>query len=165
MSPLEGFEEIYRLYYKDVYRYVLSMCLDQDLAEEIAQEAFFKAMINAKSFHGDSSVKTWILKIARNEYYNRNKKQKRLQSMDQSPELISDIDLSEEIIRKETISEIYRRYENLKEPYKEVFFLKCFSNLPFAEIGKIFEKSESWARVTYFRAKQKIKEECHEGKL
>ena len=74
--------------------------------------SIFKAMLNAKSFHGDSSVKTWILKIARNEFYNRNKKQKRLQSMDQSLELISDIDLSEEIIRKETISELY--IENMK---------------------------------------------------
>ena len=54
--------------------------------------------------------------------------------------------------------EIHKILHLLDEPYKEVFSLRLFSELSFAEIGEIFCKSESWARVTFYRAKNKIKE-------
>ena len=46
----------------------------------------------------------------------------------------------------------------LEEPYKEVFWMRTFGELSFKEIGEIHGKTESWARVTFYRAKQKIKE-------
>ena len=50
----------------------------------------------------------------------------------------------------------------LDEPYKEVFQLRVFGELSFAQIGRIFGKSENWARVTYHRAKLKIQERMEE---
>ena len=63
------------------------------------------------------------------------------------------------MIRKEQASDIIAAIQKLKEPYKEVFSLRTFSELSFREIGKEFGKNESWARVTYHRAKLKVKEE------
>ena len=46
----------------------------------------------------------------------------------------------------------------LPEPYKEVFQLRVFGELAFGQIGRIFGKTETWARVTYHRARLKIQE-------
>lgn len=165
MSLLESFEELYRLYYSDVYHFILSICKDKDLAEEITQEAFYKAMINADKFEGKSAVKTWIIKIARNELYNHYKKQKWLQFVGEDDvreeERSSSIavDPSEDIAKRETIKEIIDAHQKLEDPYKQVFSLRCFGNLSFAEIAKLYKRTESWARVTFYRAKQKIREE------
>jgi RNA polymerase sigma-70 factor (ECF subfamily) len=53
---------------------------------------------------------------------------------------------------------IHRLLHDLSEPYKEVFSLRLFGELSFSDIGKIFAKTESWARVTFHRAKMKIRE-------
>ena len=63
------------------------------------------------------------------------------------------------IITKESAFEIHKILHKLEEPYKEVFSLRTFGELSFKQIGELFEKTESWARVTYYRAKVKIKEE------
>jgi RNA polymerase sigma-70 factor (ECF subfamily) len=52
--------------------------------------------------------------------------------------------------------ELHSVLHNLEEPYKEIFTLRVFAELKFNEIGKIFGKSENWARVTFFRSKEKI---------
>lgn len=59
---------------------------------------------------------------------------------------------------RETARQLHVLLHALPEPYKEVFSLRTFGELPFAQIGELFGKTESWARVTYFRARQKLKE-------
>lgn len=59
---------------------------------------------------------------------------------------------------KDTALRIHLVLHELEEPYKEVFQLRVFGELPFAQIGMIFGKTENWARVTYHRARLKIKE-------
>ena len=51
----------------------------------------------------------------------------------------------------------------MAEPYKEVFSQRTFGELPYSQIGELFGKTESWARVTYFRARQKLKEGLEHG--
>ena len=68
------------------------------------------------------------------------------------------IDFSSQLLQKETAMRIHKYLHTLEEPYKEVFSLRVFGELPFKDIGMIFEKSDAWARVTFSRAKQKIKE-------
>lgn len=68
---------------------------------------------------------------------------------------------------RDTAFEIHQFLYAMEEPYKEVFSLRVFGELPFEKIGKLFGKSAGWARVTYYRAKQKIlthMEECDYGK-
>ena len=70
-------------------------------------------------------------------------------------------DVQERYIEKEMLKHLCREAASLEEPYREVFFLRL-EGLSFRRIGQLMEKSENWARVTYFRAKTKIKLETED---
>lgn len=154
---MESFEQVYSEYYDIVYRYVLSLCRDESWAEEVTQEAFFKALKKIASFRGDCKLSVWLCEIAKNTFYTQAKKKKR--DVEFQPETISAEESMEQKIfdREDTIA-IHARIHTLEEPYKEVFWMRTFGELSFKEISAIFGKTESWARVTYHRAKMKIKE-------
>lgn len=155
---MEPFEELYRSHFQNVYHYVLSLCQDEQLAEEITQETFFKALKNIRQFDGRCQIKTWLFQIARNCYLSHCRKQKHLSSGEAPPDLADPSDLEGQLADRDTALALHRQLHRLPEPYKEVFSLRVFGELSFAQIGDLFEKSESWARVTYYRAKQKLKE-------
>lgn len=150
------FEEVYRLYFRDVYRYCLALCRDEETAEEVTQETFFKALNAIDQFDGRCRLYVWLCQIAKNTYFS-------MQSKKRPDELETDIpsgeSLEERLLTKESAFEIHRVLHRLEEPYKEVFSLRTFGELPFKQIGELFGKTESWARVTYHRARLKIKEE------
>lgn len=154
---MTDFEEIYNLYFKDVYKYAMSLCKNEAIAEEITQETFFKALKNIDSFDGKCKLYVWLFEIAKNTYFTLCKKEKRREALKNN--LVSEDNLFENLLDKETANEIHKILHNLPEPYKEVFSLRAFGELSFSQIGKLFSKTESWARVTYYRAKLKIKEE------
>ena len=155
---MEDFDRIYAEYFSEVYKFVLSLCQNPALAEEITQESFFKALKSIDRFNGDCAIKTWLCKIARNTLYSYAKKHNK--KVDSPLDIImSDENLEEQFTDKETAYAIHRVLHKLSEPYKEVFWLRTFGELSFAQIGELFSKTESWARVTYYRARILIKEE------
>lgn len=150
------FKELYSKYFNDVYKFLLSISRDEQIAEEIAQETFFKALKSIEQFNGQCKPLVWLCQIAKNtyfSYYRKNKKNKELIQEEETYEFENLIE------NKETAREIHRCLHNLKEPYKEVFTLRIFGELPFSQIAELFRKTESWARVTFYRAKTKLKEE------
>lgn len=150
------FREVYDLYFQDVYKYALSLCADVHLAEEITQETFFKALKSIGSFRGQCRLYVWLCQIARNTYFSYvGKKGKEMVER----EVSSGDSLEERLLEKEEAFGIHRILHGLPEPYKEVFSLRVFGQLSFKQIGELFGKTESWARVTYHRARMKIKEE------
>ena len=154
---MEDFDKIYAEYYSEVYKFVLTLCQNPTLAEEITQESFFKALKSIDSFNGNCKLSTWLCKIARNTFYSYTKKHNR--QVDYPLDIIlSDENIEEQFVDKETAYTIHKVLHKLNEPYKEVFWLRIFGELSFAQIGALFEKTESWARVTYYRAKIMIKE-------
>lgn len=152
------FEEIYRLYFRDVYLFILAKSENPDIAEEITQETFYKALKNIDKFKGTCTVKTWLCQIAKNTYLTHLKKQKYLAN--EETDLASLDSESAEVLylRKDESLSLYKVLHYLEEPYKEVFTLRTLGELSFKEIGDIFERKEGWARVTYHRAKLKIQE-------
>ena len=155
---MEDFDQIYADYYSEVYKFVLSLCQNHSLAEEITQESFFKALKSIDSFNGNCKISTWLCKIARNTLFSYTKKHNR--QVDYPLDIIlSDENIEEQFADKETAYAIHKVLHKLNEPYKEVFWLRIFGELSFAQIGALFEKTESWARVTYYRAKIMIMEE------
>ncbi len=64
----------------------------------------------------------------------------------------------EALANKEMALEIHQALHKLPQPYREVFWMRTFGELSFKEIGRILGKTESWARVTYHRARLMIKE-------
>lgn len=150
------FQEVYQLYFQDVYKYVLSLSRDPALAEEITQETFFKALKHIDSFRGQCRLYVWLCQIAKNTYYTHLEKQNRREP---EPEAAGEDSLEDRLLTEESAFEIHKVLHHLPEPYKEVFSLRIFGQLSFRQIGELFSKTESWARVTYYRAKLKIKEE------
>lgn len=175
------FEQVYRLYFHDVYKYALSLSRDEHMAEEITQETFFKALKSLDRFDGRCKVYVWLCQIAKNTYFTMRQREKRTESLppaetdEWSEETMSGRQpagsrsvgilsvggesLEQKLIAEESALEIHRILHRLPEPYKEVFSLRTFGELSFRQIGDLFGKTESWARVTYHRAKLKIKEE------
>lgn len=151
------FEEVYRLYFRDVYRYCLALTRDEQMAEEVTQETFFKALGAIDKFDGKCKIYVWLCQIAKNTYFTMHSRDKRQSVLSEEPADWEN--LEEKLLTKESAFEIHRILHALEEPYKEVFSLRTFGELPFRQIGELFGKTESWARVTYHRAKLKIKEE------
>lgn len=155
---MKDFEHIYFEYYDIVFRYVFSLCQNELLAEEITQETFFKALKSIKNFRGECKLNVWLCQIAKNTYSTYIKRQQR--QAEYPLEMIpSDENVLLNLLDKETALHIHQLLHKLDEPYKEVFWMRTFGELSFKEIAEIFGKSESWARVTYHRAKTKLKEE------
>lgn len=155
-------EELYRTYFDIVYRYIRSISQDGSLAEEVTQETFFKALKKADQFRGDCDVRVWLCQIAKNTLYDHLKKQKKQLLGDEKLEKAESAGgelLEEKLAQRSQAMEIHKVLHRLSEPYKEVFSLRTFGELTFREIGMLFGKSENWARVTYYRARVKIREE------
>lgn len=164
---MSDIREIYRLYFKDVYKYLLAISHDSHVAEELTQETFFRALQKIDSFRGECELRVWLCQIAKNLFLNLQKKNKKHTSLNASEEQESPGgDLLQSLADKESAMKIYRVLHRLAEPYKEVFTLRVFGELSFSLIAGLFGKSDSWARVTYHRACKKIREELdNENKL
>lgn len=157
-TEVDNFQLIYESYFSDVYQYIFSLCKDSSLAEEITQETFFKALKKIDQFDGKCTLFVWLCQIAKNTYFTYYTKNKRLSAYTPSLETPDSNCFIDVILDKESTFEIHQILHNLDEPYKEVFSLRTLGELSFKQIGELFGKTESWARVTYHRAKMKIKE-------
>ena len=149
-------EEIYALYSKKVFLFLLSKTNNEHLAEELTQETFFQAVQSIDRFKGNSSILTWLCGIAKNVWlkYLRNHQETLL--MEYADLEIAD---SQDINVQWEQKEILQLIHAMNEPVREVMYLRLISNLSFAEIGEIIGKTENWTRVTFFRGKQKIVKE------
>lgn len=171
MKYIKGvFDEIYQKYAKMLYGYILQLCKNPVTADDILQTVFLKAIEHADSFEGKCEVSTWLCQIAKNTWLDmcKQREQKNI-SMDQIMEqqgeallfgqTVQETDFVKDLIRKDETAVVYRAIHNLSEPYKEVLMLRIMGCLSFKEIGSIFGKSETWGRVTFFRGKEKLREQ------
>lgn len=136
-----------------------SLSSNEDIAEEMTQETFVKALKAIDQFDGSKDIRAWLFVIARNTYYTYYKRQ-RIYANEEILENVADvqIDFAEQFIKEEDAFLIHQFIHNMKEPYKEVFSLRVFGELPFEKIGMLFGKSPGWVRVTFYRAKKQILE-------
>ncbi|WP_419026073.1 RNA polymerase sigma factor [Emergencia sp.] len=156
-------EKIYIDHFETVYKYVLSLSRDECVADEITQEAFFKALKNIDAFRGQCKLTVWLCQIAKNCYFTYLEKEKKKTPLySEEKAALSGRSLEHAFVDKETAMQIHQILHDLAEPYKEVFSLRTFGELSFREIGDLFEKTESWARVTCYRAKLQIRQHLDE---
>ncbi|MCL2084549.1 MAG: RNA polymerase sigma factor [Oscillospiraceae bacterium] len=153
------FDELYIRHFKYVYKYVLSLCRNETAAEDITQEAFLKAFENIDGFSGKCKIQVWLCQIAKNTYFTYYESAKKHTFSSAELEWDSAIDFEQRFFDRENAFEVHKALHSLDEPYKEVFSLRFFGELPFSQIAELFGKTESWARVTYHRAKMKLKED------
>lgn len=154
------FEDVYRRYFGDVYRYLLRLSGSETVAEGVTSETFLRAMQALPRFRGDCDVRVWLCRIARNTYFSICRDPDN-QPMEEPGEEQRDSAPSpeEETLRREEGQRLRRLLHGLEEPYREVFLWRHYGGLGFREIGQLFGKSENWACVTYHRARGKLRKE------
>lgn len=135
------------------------MCNDSELADDIVSETFYRAIKNIDSFYG-GNIFTWLCTIAKNIFFNHAKK-KESQNVSleaqENFEPASSEKVEDEIIQKERNMDLYKNMQHLDSQDREVIYLRIFADLSFKDIGEVLGKSENWARVTFFRSKEKLK--------
>lgn len=154
---MNDFDVIYRLYFQDIYYFLLSLSKNKQVAEDLTSQTFFRALRNSKKIDDSKNLKAYLSSIAKNlfiDYVRSNKLiepiyEKDFEDLSQSVEQI--------LIQNENISEVQRAILHLDEPAQTIVRLRNYEEYSFDQIGAYFSKSSNWARVNYFRAKDKLR--------
>ena len=115
-------------------------------------------MRHIDQFNGNCKLYVWLCQIAKNTYFKAIAKRKHI-----VPEMDTDtpdpaLDMETAYLDREDAKKVHILLHNLNEPYKEVFMLRVFGELPFSQIGELFGKTDSWARLIFYRAKKQLQE-------
>ena len=157
------FEKIFEENRDFVFRYLLKLCHSADVADELTQETFFRAYINFAGIRNKDRCTTWLCQTAKNCWFAWYNSQKRFTALDD--ETVSVSDPAETVAQQELSEMAADALDSLEEPYRQVFRLAALAETPLKEISRMYGKSESWARVTYYRAKQMLKERMGKNEL
>lgn len=158
---MKDMEQIYEKYMPQVYKFLFSLCHDAHLSEELTQETFFQALKSIDNFRGDCKLYVWLCSIGKHLWYRELKKKEREQAEEAIEETATPETITEDsAIQKVEVLELYKILHSLEEPLREVMYLRLNGNFTFKEIGEIMGKDETWARVTFYRGKQRIRKEC-----
>ena len=155
---MEDMEKVYQRHAQTVYKFLLAQCHDPGLAEELTQEAFYQAVRSVDRFDGSCKVSVWLCQIAKHLWYQHLRKHKREAPL--SPEGLPDPpgpSAEEGLLEQEGRLDLLRQIHRLPETQREVVYLRAFGGLSFREIGDVCGKTENWARVTFYRSKEKLR--------
>ena len=153
------FEAIYQAYFKSVYQYIRQLSGSEHVAEEITSDTFLKAMRSLKDFRGECDMRVWLCQIAKNTYYSYLKKNERIIRVEEAE--LQNIAAPEAFVEErieilEGAQQAQKILHEMPDPYKEVFMWRVFGELSFKAIGELYDKTDNWACVTYYRARKMI---------
>lgn len=152
-------EKLYNEYFKTIYKYLICLTHSKEIAEDLTQETFCKAISKISMFRGECKISVWLCEIAKNLWFNELKKNKRIVLTDDEKDLADmKYNIEDKFLLEQDKVELHKKIYNLDSQIKEIFYLRLFANLSFKEIGEIMGKSEVWARVNFYRGKEKMKE-------
>lgn len=157
---MQSMEEIYRQHAQTVYRFLLVQTRSADLAEELTQETFYQAVRTAGQYRGEGKLTTWLCGIAKNvwrTYRRRHPPEDELDETASAPERPDDA-----LLAGEERVELLRKMQTLGSDMREVMYLRIFGALSFREIGEILSRTENWARVTFYRGREKLRKELEQ---
>ncbi len=157
---MQDMEQIYKQYMDTVNKYLFCLTRNNDISEELTQETFYKAVKKIDTYKGECKMSVWLCQIAKNLWYDYCRKNKRLENIKE--EDLLDVQalntLEEQIILNDERNSLYKKMQSLNEKTREVMYLRITGELSFKEIGIILNKTENWARVTFYRGKNQLKE-------
>lgn len=160
---MKKIEDVYKEYANIIYKYVYSLSKSKDIAEEITQETFLIAVENIKKFRGECKISVWLCQIAKHAFFKYIKKRKMEIPIDEVKDVIDEKVLIDEICKKDEKDRLLKKIEKLKEPMQSIVKLRLETDFTFKEIGRIYGKNENWAKVIFFRGKEKLKEGSKNG--
>ena len=156
---MQDMEQIYKQYFETVNKYLFCLTHNSDISEELTQETFYRAVKKINTFKGDCKISVWLCQIAKNLWYDELKKNKKIQNSEEEMFSIeAEEKIEDKVILNESKVESYKKIQKLDKQTREVIYLRITGELSFKEIGDILNKTENWARVTFYRGKQKLKE-------
>ena len=153
--PLANMEEIYQAHARTVYKFLLSQCHDADLAEELTQETFYQAVRSIDRFNGSCKVSVWLCQIAKHlgDQHLRKRKPEEPLPEDGLPGPSAE----EDVLTRQGHLDLLRQIHALPPSTREVVYLRAFGGLSFREIGDVLGRTETWARVTFYRGKEALR--------
>ena len=152
------FEKLFKENREFIFKFLIKMTRDISLSEELTQETFLRAYMNYASLRNKEKASAWLCQIAKNTYFAWYNEQKKKVSIDTLEAVSDNENIEDAFVQKELSQKALLCLHELEEPYKEVFMLSVFGGFSLKDISSLFGKSESWARVTFYRAKQKLSE-------
>lgn len=157
---MQNMEEIYEQYSNSIYKYLFCLTHNEDIAEDLTQETFVIAVKEINKFREDCKVSVWLCQIAKHLWYKQLKKSKKENNimLDELDEFAESKGIEDIICKKEEKIDFFKDIQKLDETSRNIIYLRVIGNLNFIEIGEILGKTPNWARVTFYRAKQKLKE-------
>ena len=156
---MQNMEQIYEQYFETVYKYLFCLTRNSDIAEELTQETFYRAVKKIHTFKGDCKISVWLCQIAKHLWFDYCRKNKKTINIQENLFNEQSTNVTEEsIISNDEKISLYKKMQNLDEKTREVIYLRITGELSFKEIGTILNKTENWARVTFYRGKTKLKE-------
>lgn len=164
---MQDIDKIYRKYGEIVYKYVFCLTGNEDETQEIVQETFLVAVRDINKFRGECKISTWLCQISKYIWYKKLKKEKSkreipIENLQNS--LFIEKSLEENFCDKEDKIQLFKKLQTLDEDTKNVMYLRILGNFEYNEIAEIMNKTSNWARVVFFRGKQKLKEEMNNEK-
>ena len=154
-------ERFYKENYSVVYGYLLCLCGDPTLAEELTAETFSKALHQLHRYDPKYKPSTWLCTIGRNLLYNEYRRRKKLTALEDA-DWVSAPSVEAAYIQQELVQQIRSCLKSLPSEQQQLFRMRL-QGMSFRDIGLALNKNENWARVTYYRIKHKIRAEMEEA--
>lgn len=157
---MQSIEKIYEEYFETVNKYLFCLTHNNDISEELTQETFYKAVKKIDTYKGECKISVWLCQIAKNLWYDEYRKNKKIVNTEENYLLnLQALDtLEEQVISNDEKISLYKKMQLLDDKTREVMYLRITGELSFKEIGIILNKTENWARVTFYRGKNQLKE-------
>ncbi|PQL91700.1 RNA polymerase sigma factor [Apibacter adventoris] len=157
----KGFKYLVEKYSKSIYWHIRKIVLDHNNADDVTQNVFIKVFLNLDFFKGDSSLKTWIYKIATNEsinFLNSAAQKKNVNSEELAIQLSSQLEDDSYFEGEEIQLKLQQAIAMLPEKQRIVFNMKYFDDLKYEEISEILNTSVGALKSSYHHATKKIEE-------
>lgn len=160
---MDEFEDIYRLYQPDVYRFLLRLTgYEQATAEELTQETFYQAFLSFGRFRGECGLRTWLYQIAKNvyaKYIRRESRQRSIKLQQESPHVSAPAELIE---NREMLRAFRDLIEALDEPVRSVMEYRLYTDTSYAEIARLLNIRSGTAAVIYNRTLARLRKSMKE---
>lgn len=152
-------KQLYQKYQKEIYLYLLSLCKDFQLAEDLTQETFLKALLSLSDSH--TNMRAWLYMVARNLYYNYRKKERNNVSLGELEGNLQDEKAEEllmRLLKNERARILYQAMQQLGEPKREILTLQYYGGMSQKEIAAFLRLTPENVRVLAHRGKRELRE-------
>lgn len=147
-------------YGQDVWNYIYFFTKKRDIADDLSQEVFLKAYTHIQQFRGESSVKTWLLSIARNMAmnYTRTAYFRKVLLVDFIQRKESSSSAEQQTMERMGMNQLWNIVFNLQPKFREVLLLEAHYGLSMKEIAEMLGISEGTVKSRLYRARAKVGE-------